>query len=158
MTRSADGGIQRRGLKRQVRTDRCSRDAIGCKEPRSLTLRGTREEGGGKEKDFGLNVASSTDASRDRSCQYLATCYRFSGGHLPSVYSSSALNFFWGEGKGKIHIHGVICDDIDDDDVWHIEALRKTNLIGARRALRRCNAGRRGIMMTYVNGTILLTR
>ena len=61
--------------------------------------------------------------------------------------------FFGGEGKGKIHIHGVICDDNDDDDVWHIEALRKTNLIRARRALRRCNAGRKGIMMTYVNET-----
>jgi len=104
-------------------------------------------------------VAYSADASRDRSCQNLATCYRFNGGNLPSEYSSSALKFFWGKGRGKIHIHGVICDDNDDDDddVWHIEALRKTDLIGATRALRRCNAGRKGIMMTYVNGTTLST-
>jgi len=49
-----------------------------------------------------------------------------------------------GEGKGKIHIHEVICDGNDDDDVWRIEALSKTNLIGVRRALRRGNACGRG--------------
>lgn len=102
MTRSPDGGIPRRGRKRQVRTDRCSGDAIGCNQPRSLALRG-KKEGRGQEKDFGLNVASRMDASRDRSCQNLVTCYRFSGGHLPSVYSTRALMlfFFGGERKGR---------------------------------------------------------
>jgi hypothetical protein len=61
------------------------------------------------------------------------------------------------EGKGKIHIHGVICDDNDDDNVWRTEAPSKTNLIEVRRALRkrRCVQERDHDDICQWNGTNL---
>lgn len=67
------------------------------------------------------------DASRDQSCQYVETRYRFNGGHLPRCSVERAQ--VWIVNNSYFTRSSVM----GDDDVWQIEALRKTNLIEARR-------------------------
>lgn len=91
-------------------------------------------------------MAYSTDASTGTGLVRIWRLVTASMAGIHKVYTvvaRSSFFFLGGEvkGRGKIHIHEVICDDNDDDDVWHIEALRKTNLIGGEEGATQMQCG-----------------
>jgi hypothetical protein len=76
MTRSGDGGISRQRQRRKERTERCD----WLQPAEKPDAQGRTREGG--KKRFRTEMWR-TGASRDQSCQYVETRYRFDGGHLP---------------------------------------------------------------------------
>lgn|SRR6267142_741944 len=121
MTRSADGGISRQRQRRKERTERCD----WLQPAEKPDAQGRMREG--KRKDFGLNVAY-----RRQQGPVLSIC----GDLLPlrrrassKMFSRARSSVVWIVNNSYFTRSSVM----GDDDVWQIEALRKTNLIGARR-------------------------